>query len=45
MEQGYSDKAYRWNREEYSSKRRFVDIWSFVLNFGAITKIGVTPVV
>ena len=31
MEQGYSDKAYRWNREEYSSKRRFVDIWSFVL--------------
>ena len=31
MEQGYSDKAYRWNREKYSSKRRFVDIWSFVL--------------
>jgi predicted unusual protein kinase regulating ubiquinone biosynthesis (AarF/ABC1/UbiB family) len=31
MEQGYSGKAYRWNREEYSSKRRFVDIWSFVL--------------
>ena len=31
MEQGYSDQAYRWNREEYSSKRRFVDIWSFVL--------------
>ncbi|MBH8575280.1 AarF/ABC1/UbiB kinase family protein [Nostocaceae cyanobacterium CENA369] len=31
MEQGYSDKAYRWNRENYSSKRRFVDIWSFVL--------------
>ncbi|PNK01565.1 hypothetical protein CEP10_18630 [Cylindrospermopsis raciborskii S07] len=33
MEQGYSDKAYRWNREKYSSKRRFVDIWSFVLTF------------
>ncbi|MBD2294518.1 AarF/ABC1/UbiB kinase family protein [Anabaena sphaerica FACHB-251] len=31
MEQGYSDKAYRWNREKYSSKRRYVDIWSFVL--------------
>ena len=31
MEQGYSDKAYRWNRESYSSRRRFVDIWSFVL--------------
>jgi len=31
MEQGYSDKAYRWNREKYSSRRRFVDIWSFVL--------------
>ena len=31
MEKGYSDKAYRWNREHYSSKRRFVDIWSFVL--------------
>lgn len=31
MEQGYSDKAYRWNRENYSSRRRFVDIWSFVL--------------
>jgi predicted unusual protein kinase regulating ubiquinone biosynthesis (AarF/ABC1/UbiB family) len=31
MEQGYSGKAYRWNRETYSSKRRFVDIWSFVL--------------
>jgi predicted unusual protein kinase regulating ubiquinone biosynthesis (AarF/ABC1/UbiB family) len=33
MEQGYSDQAYRWNREKYSSKRRFVDIWSFVLTF------------
>lgn len=25
------DKAYRWNRDNYSSRRRFVDIWSFVL--------------
>jgi predicted unusual protein kinase regulating ubiquinone biosynthesis (AarF/ABC1/UbiB family) len=31
MEKGYSDKAYRWNRDNYSSKRRFLDIWSFVL--------------
>ncbi|MBD2363646.1 AarF/ABC1/UbiB kinase family protein [Anabaena minutissima FACHB-250] len=31
METSYSDRAYRWNRENYSSKRRFVDIWSFVL--------------
>jgi predicted unusual protein kinase regulating ubiquinone biosynthesis (AarF/ABC1/UbiB family) len=31
MEKGYSDKAYRWNRESYSSQRRFIDIWSFVL--------------
>ncbi|TAF04861.1 MAG: AarF/ABC1/UbiB kinase family protein [Nostocales cyanobacterium] len=33
MEQSYSGKAYRWNQEKYSSKRRFVDIWSFVLTF------------
>ncbi|MUH01811.1 AarF/ABC1/UbiB kinase family protein [Scytonema sp. UIC 10036] len=33
MEKGYSDKAYRWNRENYSRRRRFVDIWSFVLTF------------
>ncbi|MFP4099365.1 ABC1 kinase family protein [Coleofasciculus sp.] len=25
------DKAYRWNRENYSRHRRFVDIWTFVL--------------
>lgn len=30
MEQGYTNKAYRWNRESYSRRRRFVDIWSFV---------------
>lgn len=27
----YTDKAYRWNRENYSRNRRFVDIWGFVL--------------
>lgn len=27
----YTDKSYRWNRENYSSKRRFFDIWSFVV--------------
>ena len=26
-----ADKAYRWNRESYSSSRRYLDIWSFVL--------------
>jgi predicted unusual protein kinase regulating ubiquinone biosynthesis (AarF/ABC1/UbiB family) len=31
MEKGYTNKAYRWNRENYSRRRRFVDIWSFVL--------------
>jgi predicted unusual protein kinase regulating ubiquinone biosynthesis (AarF/ABC1/UbiB family) len=31
VETGYSDKAYRWNRENYSRRRRFLDIWSFVL--------------
>jgi predicted unusual protein kinase regulating ubiquinone biosynthesis (AarF/ABC1/UbiB family) len=30
MEKGYTSKAYRWNRENYSRRRRFVDIWSFV---------------
>ncbi|NJM95227.1 MAG: AarF/ABC1/UbiB kinase family protein [Acaryochloridaceae cyanobacterium CSU_5_19] len=24
-------KAYRWNREQYSRHRRFLDIWAFVL--------------
>ena len=27
----YSDKAYRWNREKYSRRRRFIDIWAFML--------------
>lgn len=25
------EKVYRWSREKYSRRRRFVDIWSFVL--------------
>ena len=28
---GYKDKAYRWNQENYSRHRRFVDIWAFVI--------------
>jgi len=28
----YGDKAYRWNRENYSRQRRFIDIWGFVLS-------------
>lgn len=28
----HTDNAYRWNRERYSSQRRFLDIWAFVLN-------------
>jgi predicted unusual protein kinase regulating ubiquinone biosynthesis (AarF/ABC1/UbiB family) len=27
----YKDNAYRWNRENYSRQRRFIDIWAFVL--------------
>jgi predicted unusual protein kinase regulating ubiquinone biosynthesis (AarF/ABC1/UbiB family) len=27
----YGTKAYRWNREKYSRRRRFFDIWAFVL--------------
>lgn len=29
------NKAYRWNRENYSRNRRFVDIWAFVLTLVA----------
>ncbi|MEB3339840.1 MAG: AarF/ABC1/UbiB kinase family protein [Okeania sp.] len=29
--QPHSQKAYRWNRENYSRQRRYIDIWSFVL--------------
>jgi len=31
MEKGYSDQAYRWNSKSYSSRKRFIDIWSFFL--------------
>jgi predicted unusual protein kinase regulating ubiquinone biosynthesis (AarF/ABC1/UbiB family) len=27
----YPDKAYRWNGENYSRQKRFIDIWSFAL--------------
>lgn len=27
----YKDKAYRWNQENYSRHRRFIDIWGFVI--------------
>ncbi|PZV19383.1 MAG: hypothetical protein DCF22_00115 [Leptolyngbya sp.] len=30
-EKPYRDQAYRWNRNNYSRQRRFVDIWGFVL--------------
>lgn len=29
--QSYSSKSYRWNRDNYSRQRRYVDIWAFVL--------------
>ncbi len=29
----YGDKAYRWNRKNYSRQRRYVDIWTFVLTW------------
>jgi predicted unusual protein kinase regulating ubiquinone biosynthesis (AarF/ABC1/UbiB family) len=28
---GQPDRAYRWNRDQYSRQRRFIDIWAFVL--------------
>jgi predicted unusual protein kinase regulating ubiquinone biosynthesis (AarF/ABC1/UbiB family) len=28
-----SSRSYRWNRENYSRQRRFVDIWTFVTRF------------
>ena len=27
----YGGKGYRWSRENYSRRRRYIDIWSFVL--------------
>ncbi len=29
----YNDKAYRWNRDNYSRQRRYIDIWAFVLTW------------
>lgn len=31
----YDQNAYRWNRGNYSSVRRYIDIWSFVLQLMA----------
>ena len=31
METVYKNKSYRWSRENYSKRRRFIDIWFFVL--------------
>jgi predicted unusual protein kinase regulating ubiquinone biosynthesis (AarF/ABC1/UbiB family) len=31
LDKGYNDKSYRWNRENYSRHRRFIDIWAFFL--------------
>jgi predicted unusual protein kinase regulating ubiquinone biosynthesis (AarF/ABC1/UbiB family) len=31
LEQSYSAKAYRWNRDNYNRFFRFLDIWTFVL--------------
>ena len=33
----HKDKTYRWNRENYSRNRRFIDIWAFVLTL--LTKL------
>ncbi|MGL6281749.1 MAG: ABC1 kinase family protein, partial [Microcoleaceae cyanobacterium] len=33
MTTSYQNKAYRWNRENYSRQRRFIDIWVFVLTW------------
>lgn len=39
----YKDKAYRWNRENYSRQRRFVDIWAFVLSLMTGTWLDSKP--
>ncbi len=31
LKKAQSDKSYRWNQENYSRQRRFIDIWAFVL--------------
>ncbi|MGQ4648476.1 AarF/UbiB family protein [Lyngbya aestuarii] len=33
----HKEKAYRWNRENYSRNRRFIDIWAFFLTL--LTKL------
>jgi predicted unusual protein kinase regulating ubiquinone biosynthesis (AarF/ABC1/UbiB family) len=35
MGKPYTDKAYRWNRDNYSRQRRYIDIWAFVLRLMA----------
>jgi len=32
----YAAKSYRWNQENYSRRRRYVDIWTFVLKLLAV---------
>ncbi len=31
LKKANKDKSYRWNQENYSRQRRFIDIWAFVL--------------
>ncbi|MCP2732054.1 AarF/ABC1/UbiB kinase family protein [Symplocastrum sp. BBK-W-15] len=31
LKKANNDKSYRWNQENYSRQRRFIDIWAFVL--------------
>ena len=35
-EKPYAAKSYRWNQENYSRRRRYVDIWTFVLKLLAV---------
>ena len=39
----YKDKAYRWNRENYSRQRRFIDIWAFVISLMTGTWLDSKP--
>jgi len=32
----YAAKSYRWNQENYSQRRRYVDIWTFILKLLAV---------
>jgi predicted unusual protein kinase regulating ubiquinone biosynthesis (AarF/ABC1/UbiB family) len=38
-----SESNYRWNRDNYSRQRRFVDIWSFVLKLMAARSLYQKP--